>query len=169
MPHIPSHRFGAPNPIDPGFNVPAPIRPPIPQTPGLIGQPTPGQGSPSPGFPGTGGGGNSSPFGPNFLRDLLEEEQRLPFFNQVNQLGGTNTPIGRFFNTQFSNFQNEFLGRQGAAIQGNINAGANEFPELRFADFLGNVDFQKRFRSLAPSLRGQGGQARFRPPTQFQF
>lgn len=102
-------------------------------------------------------------FSEDFFKDLLEEERRAPFFSTVNRLGGTGTPVGRFFNTQFQNFENEFFGKLGSQIQG------GELPTLRFNDFLSNIDFDKRFRSLAPSLRGQGNQARFRPPTQFRF
>lgn len=99
----------------------------------------------------------------DFLKDLLEEEPRAPFFSQVNQLGGAGSAQGRFFGGQFEQFRNEFIGQLGSQIQG------GEAPTLRFTDFLENIDFDRRFRSTAPSLRGQGGQARFRPPTQFQF
>ena len=158
-----------------GFTIPEfpggafPGNPPLPnpQRPIIFDPPTgiPKPGGGRPAFPFLGGGGTEEgPLGdPDFLKNLLGEEPRLSFFSQVNRLGGTGTPQGRFFNTQFENFQNEFFGRLGGQIQG------GQFPSQTFDEFLGGIDFNRRFRSLAPSLRGQGGQARFRPPTQFLF
>lgn len=113
--------------------------------------------------PHNGGGGQAGiPTLDQLLKDLLEENPRLPFSNQINQLG-RGTTQGRFFGGRFENIRDEFLGQLGSQIQGGGT------PTLRFTDFLENFDFDRRFRGTAPSLRGQGGQARFRPPTQFRF
>ena len=111
----------------------------------------------------------NNPFDPGFLQDLLGEEPRTSFFSRVNEQGGTGTAQGRFFNTQFDNFQNEFFGLLGSQIRSNICSGNNQIPNLSCEDFLGGINFDRRFRSTAPSLRGQGGQSRFRPPTRFRF
>ena len=124
-------------------------------------------------------------FPPDFFEGLLGLEPKASFFSAVNRLGGTTTPKGRFFNTQFENIQNEFLGLLGSQVQESIRSGGGPLPTLSFDQFLqGRQDdpstsginesqnpfnFDTRFRSLAPSLRGQGGQARFRPPTRFNF
>ena len=113
--------------------------------------------------------GDNNPFGQNFLKDILGEEPRTSFFSRVNEQGGTGTAQGRFFSGQFDNFQNEFFGLLGSQIRSNIGSGSDQIPNLSFEDFLGDIDFNKRFRSLAPSLRGQAGQSRFRPPTRFNF
>ncbi len=149
-----------PGPIDPGFNVPPPGgRNPIPRpgepgfNPGSAGiGPVDGDGAPE-----TGGGG--------FIDDLLGSEtgQRANFFSRVNELGGRNTAIGRFNFDRFQDFQDRFLGQLGSQLR------EGQEPTKTFGDFLENFDFQREFRSFAPSLRGQGVTARFRPSTQFQF
>ncbi len=116
---------------------------------------------------GSAGDGGQAPTLEQLLKDLLETNPELPFSNQINQLG-RGTAQGRFFGGRFENIRDEFLGQLGGQIQGSESQ-RGEAPTLRFTDFLENFDFDRRFRSTAPSLRGQGGQARFRPPTQFRF
>lgn len=176
------------NPLPPGVE-PPPFTPP----PSTIGFPPLRPGAPSPFRPGqafgNGDGSGDSPgapnFPPGFFEGLLGLEPKASFFSAVNRLGGVGTPQGRFFNTQFENIQNEFLGVLGRQAQESIKAGGGPLPTLSFNQFLqgrtddpftaginefqGAFDFDKRFRSLAPSLRGQGGTAQFRPPTQFRF
>ncbi len=170
MPHIPSHRFGTSNPIDPGFKRPPPggLIPPFrPGDPGF----NPGQGDligPFPGLPGSGGqsGGTFPDLEGDFIKELFGEEPRLAFFGALNNQRQNFSPIQReFFPTQFNQFQNRFFGQLGNQIQGGTPLG--ELPT--FQDFLGGIDFQKEFRSLPPGLRPGSSQARFRPPTQFRF
>ncbi len=103
--------------------------------------------------------------GGGFFDDLLGTDtgQRANFFSRINELGGRGTAIGRFNFDRFQDFQDQFLGQLGSQLR------QGEEPTKKFGDFLENFDFQNQFRSFAPSLRGQGGTARFRPPTSFQF
>lgn len=103
---------------------------------------------------------NTSPiFGGNeFAEEALGAEPRTSFFSSVNQL---RNPQRRFFSNRFDPIQNEFLGLIGSQLQGGT------VPDLTFDRFIRDFDFNRRFRSTAPSLRGQGDRTRFAPPTRF--
>jgi hypothetical protein len=92
---------------------------------------------------------------------LLGEEPRAAFFSFQNQFGRSPNQR-RFFQNQFSNIQNEFLGQLGRQLrQGMI-------PQKSFTNFLGDFPFTQRFASLPPSQRGaQTG--RFAPRAVFDF
>ena len=173
MPHFASHRPGTlPGfEIDPGFRLPRPPRTgPDPFAPGFDPGAFPGFGGglTQGGFPSVPGGEEGAApetGGGGFIDDLLGSEtgQRANFFSRVNELGGRNTAIGRFNFDRFQDFQDRFLGQLGSQLR------EGQEPTKKFGDFLEDFDFQREFRSFAPSLRGQGGTARFRPATQFQF
>jgi hypothetical protein len=100
--------------------------------------------------------GNNDLFG-----GLLGEEPRAAFFSFQNQFG--QSPNQRkFFQNQFSNIQNEFLGVLGQQLQQGM------LPQQSFSDFLGDFPFTQRFASLAPSMRGAQTN-RFSPRTMFDF
>jgi hypothetical protein len=96
----------------------------------------------------------------DFLQNILEEQPELPFFAGV---GGLRSPQQRrFFQGQFPNIFNEFLGRLGGQIQ------SGQTPNLRFTDFLSETPFTQRFASTPPSFRGDF-QSRFAPRTRSFF
>ena len=93
--------------------------------------------------------------------DLLNEDPRMAYFSFQNQFG--RSPKQReFFEGFFPQAQDEFSGVLGQRLrQGNLDP-------FQFTDFLGNFDFNDRFQSLPPSMRG-GLSGRFSPPTEFFF
>jgi hypothetical protein len=68
----------------------------------------------------------------------------------------------RYFQGQFKNIHNEFLGAMARQLQG------PEPQELRFGDFMGDYDFGARFQSLSPRMRGSYPQ-QFAPSTRRLF
>ena len=92
------------------------------------------------------------------ISDLLEENPQATFSSFINQLRG---PQQRFFRNRFQPIRNEFLGLLGSQLR------QGQLPTQRFTNFLGGLNFGNRFRSTAPSLRGQGDRTRFAPPTRF--
>ena len=94
--------------------------------------------------------------------EVLNADPRTAFFSFQNQFGRQGTGQRRFFQDRFQQIHNEFLGRLGEQLRGGQN------PDQTFTNFLGNFNFGDRFRSTAPSLRGEDTR-RFAPPTRFQF
>lgn len=108
---------------------------------------------------GMGDNGFNNPF-----LDFLEDRPEAGFFSFQDQFG--RAPAQRqFFQRQFGDIQNEFLGLLGEQIRG------GDVPNLRFLDFLEDFDFSKRFRQLPPSQRGgtAGFQRLFSPRTRSLF
>jgi len=103
-------------------------------------------------------------FDPFNFQDILEADptgQRALFFSFQNQFG--RSPRQRlFFQNQFANLHNEFLGRLGQ------QARSGQVPTQRFTNFLENIDFNQRFASTPPQLRGDFT-SRFAPRTRFLF
>jgi len=95
---------------------------------------------------------------------FLEDNQRAAFFGEQERFGGArNAPSQkRFFQGQFQNIQNEFLGKLAQQIR------QGQTPNLRFTDFVGGLDFTQRFASLPPSFRGDFP-SQFNPPTRSLF
>ena len=129
----------SPNPIRPVLGLPAEG---IPKLGPAVGMPNLGQDQ-------------------DFFKSFLEEEPQLPFFARVNQLQQPNQK--RFFQDKFQQIHNQFIGMLGQQIQ----SGGD--PNLSFTDFVNELDFNKRFRSTAPSLRGGPSPSQFAPPTNFNF
>ena len=101
---------------------------------------------------------------PSFFRDLLEEQPELAFFSFQNQFGRSPNQR-RFFENQFSDIHNQFLGTLGAQIRG------GQLPTAQFTPFLEagfgpGGQFQQQFGALPPSQRGMGI-GRFAPSAQF--
>ena len=105
----------------------------------------------TPAFPGT-----------NFL-DFLEQEPRAAFFSDPGflQQRQKSPRRKRFFENQFSNIHNQFLGALGAQIRG------GETPTGRFTDFLGGFDFEREYAGMPPSLRGDFTMSLLNPKTRF--
>lgn len=98
-------------------------------------------------------------FGGTSFLDFLEEEPRTAFFSFQDQFGKAPAQQ-RYFQGQFQNIQNEFLGQLGQQIRG------GGLPTLRFADFLSQFPFTQRYAQLSPFQRGERS-AIFNPRTRF--
>lgn len=95
------------------------------------------------------------------FKTILEEEPRATFFSFQNQFGQSPNQR-RYFQNQFQNIHNEYLGTIGSAVR------RGETPTLRFGNFLENLPFTERYTSLPPSLRGDF-KSQFAPRTRFLF
>lgn len=112
-----------------------------------------------------------------FLQNVLEGEPRAAYYSFQDQFGqrpgqrpgqraggaGSSPTQQRYFENQFSDVYNEYLGQLGSQVRG------GQLPTTRFTSFLENFPFGERFGALPPSLRGGGGAARFAPQTQYFF
>lgn len=101
--------------------------------------------------------------------DFLEEEPRLPFNAALNR-GNFSGQQRNFFQNQFGNIFNRFLGTLGQQIEG------GQAPTARFTDFLGGrsqqdpgFSLENLFRRTAPSLRGGQPESFFAPRARSFF
>jgi hypothetical protein len=102
-------------------------------------------------------------FGPNVFQQFLEEEPRAAYFALDKPFGSTSTPRQKgFFQNQFQNIQDEYLGALGRQIKD------DRLPTLRFSDFLKDFPFSKRYAATPPQYRGDFPR-QFSPPTRFLF
>ena len=81
------------------------------------------------------------------------------YFSFQNEFGQAPTQR-RFFQGQFKNIFNEFLGGLGQQFR------QGEIPTNTFSDFLGNYNFGQQFGQIAPSVRG-ATTSRFAPSARF--
>lgn len=100
--------------------------------------------------------GIDDPFGA-----FLGQDYRLPYFGRQAQFGRAPAQR-RFFENEFSNIRDQFLGTLGSmALQ-------EQEPTGSFSDYLGGINFNQRFAALPPALRG-ASMGRFAPQTRFLF
>ena len=100
--------------------------------------------------------GMEDPFG-----GFLAQDPRFAYFGRQGQFGRSPAQK-RFFENEFSNIRNQFLGTLGSmALQGQEPIGS-------FSDYIGGIDFNQRFAALPPALRG-ASMGRFAPQTRFLF
>jgi len=104
----------------------------------------------------TGPGGFSNPF-----LDYLEQEPRTAFFGRANQFG-TNPSRRRALEEMYPQALNQFYGALGQQIMGGAP------PTLKFRDFLGGMDFTKRFAQLNRATT-PGRRSPFQPRTRYLF
>jgi len=90
---------------------------------------------------------------------LLREEPETEYFSFQNQFGQAPTQK-RFFQGQFQNIFNQFLGGLGQQIK------RGEEPTNTFSDFMENYNFGQQFGQLPPSVRG-ATTSRFAPTSRF--
>ena len=84
----------------------------------------------------------------------LNEEPQAAYFSYQDQW---KTPNQRkFFQSQFSNIQNQYMGQLGLQARG------GQEPTLTLTDFLGKFPWHQRFQELSPQERGQDT-SRFSP------
>ena len=95
----------------------------------------------------------------DFISSVLEEEPRLPYYSYANQQAKS-PGQRRFFESDFSNFYNQYLGQLGTQLMG------GQDPTLKFTDYLGQTPFTERFSSLPPQLRGENP-SRYNPFTRW--
>ena len=75
---------------------------------------------------------------------------------------GTSPASKRFFQGQFQNVYNEFLGNQGRALQG------GQLPSQTFSQFLEQFPFTQRYSALPPEMSGRGVSG-FAPRVRFSY
>ena len=101
----------------------------------------------------------NNPFA-GFLEDS-PEGFRANFFSRPGTRGSANRT--QFFQREFENIQNQFLGQLGAQIR------AGGQPNTTGEQFLNEFDFNRTLALAAPAQRGQGFQSRFAPTTRSFF
>jgi hypothetical protein len=92
--------------------------------------------------------------------DLLDYSPRESFFSFVNEQ--QSAPQRRYFQNQFQDIQNQYLGQLGQSLR------RGEVADQSFTDFLGGFNFGDRYRGLPPSMRGALA-SRFAPSVQTFF
>lgn len=90
--------------------------------------------------------------------ELLEDAPRETFFSFQNQFGRAPTQR-RYFQDQFQDIYNQYLGTFAQQIQGRT-------PRSTFSEFMGDFDFNQQFGQIPPSIRG-ATTSRFAPPARF--
>ena len=109
---------------------------------------------------------------PNPWKDWWEGMGGSDFFNQEGlQRAGfmsfspkwTTPNMKRFYQNQFSNVYDEYLGALGRMVSG----GGQDVPTAWY-DYLDKFNFGQNFAQQSPSQRGAETR-RFAPPTRFQF
>ena len=98
---------------------------------------------------------------PSFLdpQEMLAAVPEAAYFSFQDQAGQSPTQR-RFFQSQFQNVFNKFLGGLGQQWREGQTS-----PDT-FTDFLGNYNFGQQFGQLPPSVRG-ATTSRFAPPARF--
>ena len=75
---------------------------------------------------------------------------------------GTSPASRRYFQGQFQNLYDEFLGQQGRALQG------GQIPSQTFSQFLDQFTFTQRYSALPPEMSGRGISG-FAPRVRFSY
>jgi len=75
---------------------------------------------------------------------------------------GTSPASRRYFQGQFQNIYDEFLGKQGRALQG------GQMPAQNFQQFLQEFPFTQRYSSLPPEMTGRT-LGSFAPRVQYSY
>ena len=75
---------------------------------------------------------------------------------------GTSPASKRYFQGQFQNIYNDFLGQQGRALQG------GQLPSQTFTQFLEQYPFTQRYAALPPELSGRA-LGSFVPRVQYSY
>ena len=75
---------------------------------------------------------------------------------------GTSPASKRFFQGQFQNIYNEFLGQQGRALQG------GQIPAQSFSQFLDQFPITQRYSAIPPEMSGRGISG-FAPRVRFSY
>lgn len=95
----------------------------------------------------------------NPFLSYLEDQPEAGFFSFQNQWRSPN--MRRFFQSQFSNIQNQYLGQLGQWVK----AGSQGAPQ-RFTSFLEQLPWQQQFQEGTAGQR-QNDSSRFNPFTRW--
>ncbi len=94
----------------------------------------------------------------NPFLSFLNEQPEAGYYSYQNQWKTPNAK--KYFQGQFSNIQNQYMGQLGQMIRG------GQAPTLQFTDFLSQFPWQQKFQELSPQERGQD-LGRFNPFTRW--
>ena len=114
-------------------------------------------------FGGSSGGTSQQPIpGPygDIFADLLEEEPEIPFQGALSRAKLTPNQFQTFRN-QRENIFKQFQAQLDAQLRQGI------LPTARFADFVGDFNFEREFERFAPSQRVGGGTRSFAAPIRY--
>lgn len=95
----------------------------------------------------------------NPFLDYLEDRPEAGYFSFQDQWKTPNQK--KYFQSQFSNIQNQYMGQLGQWVK----AGSQGDPQ-KFSDFLGGMDWGQQFNQQTPQERGQDN-SRFNPFTRW--
>ena len=97
----------------------------------------------------------------NQFMDLLELEPTAAYYSSPGgkQFASGNQGQQRYFQNQFQNVYNEFLGSLGSQIR------SGQEPTMRWSDYLENVPFTARYAALSPEQAGRTTR-RYSPSTR---
>ena len=87
----------------------------------------------------------------NPFMDFLELEPTAAYYSSPGgmQFASGNQGQRRYFQNQFQNVYNEFLGALGSQIR------SGQEPTMRWTDYLENVPFTARYAALSPEQAGR--------------
>ena len=97
----------------------------------------------------------------NVWQGFLDENPQAAYFGYQGQFG-TSPNQRRFFQDQYANIHNQYLGQLGQQIMG---GGA---PSLNFTDFLKDYNFGQQYAQQTPRERGIDT-SRFNPFTRWNL
>jgi hypothetical protein len=95
--------------------------------------------------------------------NILAKSPQMAYFSFQNQFGRTPTQRG-FFQGQFQNFFNQYLGNLGQQLRG-TGGQPGQVPTNTFSDFL-EQNLGQQYAGLPPSVRGMTT-SRFAPQARF--
>jgi|TARA_R100000306_G_scaffold62174_1_gene67450 hypothetical protein len=100
--------------------------------------------------------GKNNPF-----MDFLETEPAAAYYSSPGgqAFRGGSQGQQRYFQNQFQDIYNEFLGGLGQQIR------AGQVPTMRWAEYLENVPFTERYAALSPEQAGRS-RRRYSPSTR---
>ena len=121
---------------------------------------------------------NNNPFG-DFYSDMLEMDPQMAYLGKLTSQDYGFNPLtfagqapaqqqraGDYFENQYSNIYNEYLGQQGRGIKELAAGGKPSTQGMQsFSEFLQGVPFTERYGALTPQQKGTSAR-RFAPATR---
>ena len=104
---------------------------------------------------------NDNFLGQNVFQQFLDDVPQAGYF-ALDQPYGKSPKQRRFFQNQFQNLQNEYIGDLGRQIQ------SGQLPTLQWTDFLEKFPFSERYAAMPPQYRGDFPR-QFSSPTRFLY
>ncbi len=95
----------------------------------------------------------------NPFMGFLNDQPEAGYYSYQNQWKSPNQK--KYFQSQFSNIQNQYMGQLGQTIRGGGE------PTQNWIDFLGQYDWNKQFQGLTPQEKGTDT-SRFNPFARWQ-